>query len=73
MTDGIRVFRNYCKGNMDKTKGEGGNKGGRNKGRETSISCLLHAPQLGNLAYNPNPDWEMNWQPFGSQARHSAH
>ena len=24
-----RVFRNYCKGHMDKTKGEGGSKGGR--------------------------------------------
>ena len=26
---GRRVFRNYCKGHMDKTKGEGGSKGGR--------------------------------------------
>ena len=26
---GVRVFRNYCKGHMDKTKGEGGSKGGR--------------------------------------------
>ena len=24
-----RVFKNYCKGHMDKTKGEGGSKGGR--------------------------------------------
>ena len=26
---GCRVFRNYYKGHMDKTKGEGGSKGGR--------------------------------------------
>ena len=26
---GRRVFRNYYKGHMDKTKGEGGRKGGR--------------------------------------------
>ena len=26
---GNRVFRSYCKGHMDKTKGEGGSKGGR--------------------------------------------
>ena len=26
---GGRVFRNYYKGHMDKTKGEGGRKGGR--------------------------------------------
>ena len=26
---GERVFRNYYKGYMDKTKGEGGSKGGR--------------------------------------------
>ena len=24
-----RVFRNYCKGHIDKTKGEGGSRGGR--------------------------------------------
>ena len=29
MTVGVRVFRNYCKGHMDKTKWEGGSKGGR--------------------------------------------
>ena len=26
---GSRVFRNYYKGHMDKTKGEGGSRGGR--------------------------------------------
>ena len=37
--------------------------------RDTSIGCLLHALP-GNLAHNPAmcPDWESNWQPFGSQA-----
>ena len=28
-TVGRRVFRNYYKGHMDKTKGEGGSRGGR--------------------------------------------
>ena len=28
-TVGRRVFRNYYKGHMDKTNGEGGSKGGR--------------------------------------------
>ena len=45
MTDGIRVFRNYCKVNMDKTKGEGGNKGGRwvwlGLGRVVGRKCSL--------------------------------
>ena len=28
-----------------------------------------HAPSTGDLACNPGtcPDWELNWQPFGSQ------
>ena len=26
---GQSIFRNYCEGHMDKTKGEGGSKGGR--------------------------------------------
>ena len=33
--------------------------------------CLLcTAPSTGDLAHNPGmcPDWESNWQPFGSQA-----
>ena len=27
-------------------------------------------PPAGDLAHNPGmcPDWELNWQPFGSQA-----
>ena len=29
---GVRVFRNYYKGHMDKTKGEGGSKGGKGCG-----------------------------------------
>ena len=29
-----------------------------------------HTPPIGDLAYNPGlcPDWELNQQPFGSQA-----
>ena len=29
-----------------------------------------HVPSTGVLAHNPGmcPDWELNWQPFGSQA-----
>ena len=32
------------------------------------------APPTGDLAYNPGmcPDWESNWQPFGSQAHAQA-
>ena len=33
--------------------------------------CLLRAPYWEpDLAHNPGmyPDWESNWQPFGSQA-----
>ena len=42
---GRRVFRNYYKGHMDKTKGEGGSEGGREvwlglegRGREKIIN-----------------------------------
>ena len=33
--------------------------------------CLTHTHPTGDLACNPGicPDWESNWQPFGSQAR----
>ena len=43
---------------------------GTKKGRETSMcSCLSHAA-CGDLAHNPGmcPDWELNLQPFVSQA-----
>ena len=46
-------------------------KGGRNRGRKTSMcGCLLCAP-CWDLAHNPGmcPDWELNWRPFGLQAR----
>ena len=33
-----------------------------------------HVPPAGDLALNPGVclDWESNWQPFGSQARHES-
>ena len=47
-------------------------KGGRKRGREKSMcGCLSHAPYWGpDLDCNPGmcPDWELNQQPFGSQA-----
>ena len=51
---------------------------GREKERERNIDVQeIHqwvasgTPPTGNLAHNPGmcPDWESNWQPFGSQAR----
>ena len=45
-------------------------KGGRKRGRETSMcGCLSHSP-TGDLARNPSmcPEWESNQQSFGSQA-----
>ena len=44
-------------------------KGGRKRGRDTSVcGCLSHAPYW-DLACNPGmyPDWESNQWPFGSQ------
>ena len=45
-------------------------KGGRKRGRETSVcDCLSNTPP-GDLARNLGmcPDWESNWRPFGLQA-----
>ena len=51
-------------------------KGGRKRGRETSVcGCLSSTPywgpgpQPGDLAHNPGtcPDWELNQRPFASQ------
>ena len=46
---------------------------GRGKERDRNISVWLpvHHPPTEGLARNPGrcPDWESNWQPFGSQAR----
>ena len=44
-------------------------KGGR-EGEKHQCVVASHAPLVGNLACNPGmyPDWELNWQPFGSQA-----
>ena len=48
------------------------------KGREgererEKHQCVVasHVDPTGDLACNPGmcPDWELNWQPFGSQAR----
>ena len=46
-------------------------RGGRKRGRETSICCCLTCTPTGDLAHNPGlcPDWESNWRTFGSQAR----
>ena len=35
---GRRVFRNYYKGHMDKTKGEGRSRGGCKQGREGGLT-----------------------------------
>ena len=45
-------------------------KGGRKRGRETSMCGYLLSTPYGNLAHNPGmcPDWESNQQPFGLQA-----
>ena len=47
----------------------------RERGREREREgekCMVafHTPSTGDLAHNPGmyPDWESNWQPFGSQA-----
>ena len=40
--------------------------------RERDINVVAsHVPPTGDLARNLGtcPDWELNWQPFGSQAR----
>ena len=37
---GRRVFRKYCKGHMDKTKGEGGSKGGRWGGEKMQTTVI---------------------------------
>ena len=38
---GRRVFRNYYKGHMDKSKGEGGSKGGRG-GEKMQTTVIEH-------------------------------
>ena len=46
-------------------------KGRKKRGRETSMcGCLSYIPS-GDLVCNPgmHPDWELNWRPFGLQAR----
>ena len=48
-------------------------KGGRNRSRETSIGCFLHAPK-GDLAFSSGmcPDWESNWQPALNSLSHTS-
>ena len=46
---------------------------GEGREKETKMStcgCLSYAGATGDLARSPGlcPDWELNWQPFGSQA-----
>ena len=43
---------------------------GERKGEKHQCVVASHAPLTGDLAYNPGmcPDWELNQQPFGSQA-----
>ena len=38
--------------------------------RNINVWLPLACPSTGDLARNPGmgPDWESNWQPFGSQA-----
>ena len=42
------------------------------EGEEEKDQCVVafRAPTTGDLAHNPDmwPDWESNWQHFGSQA-----
>ena len=42
----------------------------KERGRNTSVWLPLTHPLTGDLACNPGmcPDWELNWQPFGSYA-----
>ena len=44
-------------------------KGGRKRGRETSVYGFLSWPPTGDLARNPGTcaDWELNRRPFGLQ------
>ena len=43
---------------------------GEREGEKHKCVVASHTPPTGDLACNPGmcPDWEWNWQPFGSQA-----
>ena len=45
---------------------------GKGEGEGEKHQCVVASctPSAGDLAYNPGmcPDWELNWQPFGSRA-----
>ena len=44
---------------------------GKQEARKHQCVVAFHAPPPGDLAHNPGmcPDWELNQQPFGLQAR----
>ena len=43
---------------------------GEREGEKHQCVVASYTPPAGDLACNPGmyPDWELNWQPFGSQA-----
>ena len=43
---------------------------GEREGEKHQCVVASHATPMGDLAHNPGmcPDWESNWQPYGSQA-----
>ena len=43
---------------------------GEREGEKHQCVVVSHMPPTGDPACNPGmcPDWEWNWQPFGSQA-----
>ena len=49
-----------------------GERGRKEEGEGEKCQCVVASRALstGDLACNPGvcPDWELNWQPFGSQA-----
>ena len=51
-------------------EGKGRKKRGREKGEKHQCVVASCTPPTGDLTCNPGlcPDWESNWQPFGSQA-----
>ena len=47
---------------------------GERQGEKHQCVVASHVPPTGDLAHNPGmcPDWELNWRPFGPQARTQA-
>ena len=48
---------------------------GEREGEKHQCVVASHTPPTRDLAHNPGmcPNWELNQQPFGSQALHSIH